>query len=75
MKDLSQKLHLPELNECEVEFLHEYCTVLKPIAMAIDKFQGEHLSFYGYAIPALRQTKASLNRIQYQPLKYNAQLV
>ena len=41
LKDLCQKLHLPELNENEVEFLREYCTVLEPITMAIDKLQGK----------------------------------
>ena len=46
LKDLCQKLHLPELNESEVEFLLEYCTVLEPIAVAIDKLQDELLSFY-----------------------------
>ena len=75
MKDLCQKLCLPELNENEVEFLREYCTVLEPIAMAIDKVQGEQFSFYGYAIPVLRQTETSLKTIQNQSLKYNAPLV
>ena len=41
LKDLCQKLCLPELTESKVEFLCEYCTVLKPIAIAIDKVQGE----------------------------------
>ena len=75
MKDLCQKLCLPELNESEVEFLREYCTVLEPIAMTIDKVQGEQFSFYGYAIPVLRQTETSLKTIQNQSLKYNAPLV
>ena len=75
LEELFQKLHLPELNENEVEFLREYCTVLEPIAMDIDKLQWEQLSFYGYAISVLRQTEASLNRIQDQPLKYNTPLV
>ena len=75
MKDLCQKLYLPELSESEVEFLREYCTVLEPIAMAIDKVQGEQFSFYGDAIPVLRQTETSLKTIQNQFLKYNAPLV
>ena len=64
LKDLCQKLCLPELSESEVEFLREYCTVLEPIAMAIDKVQGEQFSFYGYAIPVLRQTETLLKAIQ-----------
>ena len=64
---------MPELSESEVEFLREYCTVLEPIAMAIDKLQGEQFSFYGYAILVLRQTETSLKTIQ--SLKYNAPLV
>ena len=58
-----------------MEFLCEYCTVFEPITMAIDKVQGEQFSFYGYAIPALRQTETLLKTIQNQSLKYNAPLV
>ena len=58
-----------------MEFLREYCTVLEPIAMAIDKVQGEQFLFYGYAIPVLRQTETLLKTIQNQFLKYNAPLV
>ena len=49
--------------------------MLEPIVMAIDKVQGEQLSFYGYVILVLRQTEASLKRIQNQSLKYNALFV
>ena len=66
---------MPELSESKVEFLREYCTVLEPIAMAIDKVQGEQFLFYGYAIPVLRQTETLLKTIQNQSLKYNAPLV
>ena len=75
LKDLCQKLYLPELSESKVEFLREYCTVLEPIAMTIHKVQGEQFSFHGYAIPVLRQTETSLKTIQDQSLKYNAPLV
>ena len=75
MEDLCQKLYLPELSKSEVEFLCQYCTVLEPIAMAIDKVQGEQFSFYGYAIPVLRQTKTLLKTIQNLSSKYNAPLV
>ena len=63
------------LSESKVELLRKYCTVLEPIAMAIDKVQGEQFSFYGYAVPVLRQTEISLKTIQDQSLKYNAPLV
>ena len=66
---------MPELSESEVKFLREYCTVVEPIAMAIDKVQGEQFSFYGYAIPVLRQRETFLKTIQNQSLKYNAPLV
>ena len=75
LKDLCQKLYLPEVSESEVEFLREYCTVLEPIALTIDKVQGEQFSFCGYAITVLRQTETSLKIIQNQSLKYNAPLV
>ena len=71
LETLMLKNSFQELNESEVKLLHEYCTVLEPIAIAIDKLQGEQLSFYGYAIPVLRQTEALLNK----PLKHNALLV
>ena len=69
------KTLFPKLSESKVEFLCEYCTVLEPIAMAIHKVQGEQFSFYGYAIPVLRQTETSLKAIQDQSLKNNAPLV
>ena len=75
LKDLCQKLYLPEVSESEVEFLREYCTVLESIALTIDKVQGEQFSFCGYAILVLRQTETSLKIIQNQSFKYNAPLV
>ena len=63
------------LSKSKVKLLREYCTVLQPIAMAIDKVQGEQFSFHGYAILVLPQTETSLKTIQDQSFKYNAPLV
>ena len=53
LKDLCQKFHLPKPSESQVEFLCEYCIVLEPITMAIDKVKRKQLSFYGYEMPVL----------------------
>ena len=75
LKDLCKKLGVPEFKDIEVEFLQEYCKVLTPIAMAIDKFQGEKNCFYGFVIPVLKQVENQLKKLEDSSLKYNQPLV
>ena len=47
IKDLCKKLNLPEVKNIEYEFLQEYCKCLEPLALAIDKLQGEKTTSMG----------------------------
>lgn len=45
IQQLCQELGLPHFETNEIEFLREYCNVLNPLAIAIDKFQEEKTAF------------------------------
>jgi len=39
----------------ELYFLKEYCDVLKPLAMGLDKLQGENHCYFGTLLPTLEK--------------------
>ena len=47
LNETLQRLSLPIFRPNELDFLSEYVTVLKPIACALDRLQGEEVAFYG----------------------------
>jgi hypothetical protein len=53
VNNLMQELKLPAFKENELEFMGEYLLVMKPIAVALDKLQGEQNCYYGCVIPTL----------------------
>lgn len=60
MKDLS----LPVFKEAELEFLDEYCRVLKPIASALDRLQSENGCYFGDLLPTLLSTNVKLQHLE-----------
>ena len=68
-------LNFLEMKDTEYEFLKEYCKVLAPLAMAIDKLQGEKECFYGFIIPVLKQAESQLKKMDVEDFQYNRPLV
>lgn len=46
-------LKLSKLTLNEWSFLEEYCSVMEPLAISLDKLQGEKTCFLGYVIPTI----------------------
>ena len=62
------ELKLSKLTLCEWSFLEEYCTVMEPLAISLDKLQNEKTCFLGYIIPtiiALRLKLLNLTSLVY----------
>ena len=53
LNELCTKMGLHCFNEKELNFLKEYYDVLKPLAMGIDKLQGEDNCYFGTLLPTL----------------------
>jgi hAT family C-terminal dimerisation region len=68
-------LGLPELRETEIVLLEEYTSCLKPLAIALDRLQGEHNTFQGEIIPLLLSTKLKLENLQNVNFKYCGPLI
>jgi hypothetical protein len=66
-------LGLPKLKDTEIEFLEEYKKVLEPIAVALDRLQGDKSCFYGMLLPTLLTVKRQLTKIN--NLKFCAALL
>jgi len=61
-------LKLSKLTLNEWSFLEEYCSVMEPLAISLDKLQGEKTCFLGYVIPtiiALRLKLLNLTSLVY----------
>ena len=68
LNELCTEMGLRCFNEKELNFLKEYCDVLKPLAMGLDKLQGEDNCYFGTLLTTLetiikkvKATKPSLS--------------
>lgn len=50
---LCSRLEIKVFTECEYQYLKEYCTVMKPLTVALDIWQGEDNCYYGSLLPTL----------------------
>lgn len=62
------ELNLQKLKLNEWIFLEEYCKVMEPLAISLDKLQGEKKSFLGYVAPTILVLRRLL--ISYTELKH-----
>ncbi|XP_056455762.1 uncharacterized protein LOC130389804 isoform X2 [Gadus chalcogrammus] len=53
LNTISYNFGLKAITDREYQFLREYCTVLKPLTVALDILQGEDNCFYGTLLPTL----------------------
>lgn len=67
-----EELKLKKLKISEWKFLEEYCSVMEPLALALDKLQGEKSCFLGFV--ALTVIALRLKLIQFTHLIYCQQL-
>ncbi|KAK9533153.1 hypothetical protein VZT92_008328 [Zoarces viviparus] len=69
---MMQKLQLPPFKEVELDYLAEYWKILRPIAVAIDRLQGQISCCYGELIPPLF---AVLHDLQASNLRHTSPLL
>lgn len=53
LNTLCNQMRIKCITEKEYHFLKEYCTILKPLATALDILQGEDHCYYGTILPTL----------------------
>lgn len=69
INSVMQQLKLPIFKENELEFISEYLAIMKPIAIALDKLQGEKECFYGCLLPTLLVTQEALSSVEPNDLR------
>ena len=65
----------PELKKSELECLHEYVSVMQPVAAALDKLQGEKAAYFGNILPTLHMLQTKLQAMQHNMLIHCEPLV
>ena len=55
--------------------LDEYVTVMQPVALALDKLQGQNDVFFGHILPTLYTVQVKLTGMQQKALKHSEALV
>jgi len=63
-------LQLPKFQEAEIDFLSEYSKVMRPLANALDAFQGEEKCLFGMVLPKLVQLRHNLTQMMNSNLTY-----
>lgn len=63
-------LQLPPFREMELDYIEEFCKVLRPIAISIDRLQGQTSCYYGELLPTLFAIQAKLDDLQASNLRF-----
>lgn len=53
LSTISDHLELKCISERELQFLKEYCAIMKPLTVALDILQGEENCYYGTVLPTV----------------------
>lgn len=61
---LCDELNVPRFQSKEIQFLKEFMEVSKPVALALDKLQGEFGVFMGSLLPTLFRVKTMITEIK-----------
>lgn len=73
--DICEAIDTSKLKPAEFECLQEYITVMQPVAVALDKLQGQNDTFFGNVLPTLYAVQMKLEGMLTKPLKYSEPLV
>jgi len=64
MREICQALGVVPFNVNETNFIREYCSVMQPLACALDILQAETKCFIGYLLPTLSTLKMKLRALR-----------
>jgi len=57
-------LEVPLLHDNEVAFVEEYCSVMQPLALALDMLQAENKCYIGFLLPTLTFLECKLRALK-----------
>lgn len=69
------KLNLPSFRDAELDYLEEYSKILKPIAVAIDRLQGQSSCYYAELLPTLFAVESKLEALHSSNFRYCSHLL
>jgi len=75
VNELTKKLNLPLFKEAELDYLIEYTTVMKPIAMGLDRLQAEKDSYFGIVMPTLLVLEKKIIRMNLEAFRHCSPLI
>ena len=64
VQEVFTALEVPQLRENEVEFIKEYCSVMQPLAFALDMLQAENKCYIGFLLPTLTSLGSKLRALK-----------
>jgi len=64
VSEVCQALDVVPFHANEICFINEYCTVMQPLASALDILQGETKCFIGYLLPTLTSLEMKLKALR-----------
>lgn len=70
LNPLNIKLNISTFKEIELEYLEEFCLLMRPIATALDCLQREIDCFYGHLIPTLFSLQQRMEKLQEKNLRH-----
>ena len=75
INEVMKQLNLPFFTQQDIDFIEEYLCVLKPIAVGIERLQGNKNLYYGELIPTLLTIHSQLYEIPIEQLRYCSYLL
>ncbi|XP_058862589.1 uncharacterized protein zgc:161969 isoform X2 [Acipenser ruthenus] len=66
LHNICDGLNVERLGETELTFLDEYCSVMEPLACALDILQGESKCFIGYLLPTISALQTKLGAVKHK---------
>ncbi|XP_017468362.1 PREDICTED: uncharacterized protein LOC108360538 isoform X2 [Rhagoletis zephyria] len=61
--ELCISLNVPNFTKNEIQYLEDFCMILKPIADALEFLQQDNYLYYGYFLPTLVTIKVKLKKL------------
>ena len=64
---------LQAFSPLDIDIIHEYCEIMRPVAMALDVLQGEEYAYTGGLLPTIYSVQSSLRKLKTntdKPIKY-----
>lgn len=62
LEPLCTELQIPKFSAIDIEYLKEYCNIMKPFADVLDFLQGEENVYYGLLLPSLVTLKVKTDK-------------